>query len=823
MMKPFLFTLSLLSTTLAVAQHGDRSAIDQTSPPPEWEIPAAPVLSPEEALETFTLQSGFRIELIASEPLIQAPVAMDIDEDGRLWVVEMQTYMPNVDGEGELLPESRVVVLEDTNGDGQMDKSTAYMEGLILPRSIRVVEGGVLIGEPPNLWFTRDTDGDGRADEKILVSDNYSHLEANPEHGTNGLLYGIDNSIHDAMSEFSGFRYIDGEWVGRPTVQRGQWGISQDDYGRHFTNNNSRHLRVDRVPNHYYPRNPNLETNAGIFTDVNPDQTVWPARITAGVNRRAQLDDDGFLKAFTAACAPLVYRGDAWPGEYYGNVFVAEPAAHFIRRTILSEDANGKITGKNAYGDQEFLYSSDERFRPVNLYNAPDGTMYVVDMYRGILQHRQFVTTYLRNQILDRELETPLDLGRIYRIVHESKKPRRAPKLSEGTSSELIRLLAHRNGWHRDTAQRLLVERRDLEAVPLLREYAFDHRNDVARIHALWTLDGIGALTAANVLKAMSDPEPQVRVHALRMAEPLLAEASNREIIARVAQLLSDSSPLVRQQAVFSLGELPPSSTKDELLFGALQLHARQPFIVEGAVSGLANRELKMIENILASSIWREEKEGRAQTLELLAAAVMREGVPQKINKLIALALTESNFTWQNLALLKGIEDSKITELTERPLALDLEIANPQFAERAEIVLAKLDWPREDAAELPPELQLLADSGASQYALHCSACHGPSGGGLPGLGKSMIGNEWVLGAEENLIRILLNGKEGEENLMPPLTGISDENIAAILSHIRRSWSNDADFVLPEKVKAVRENNDRTQPWTDADLRAAPTN
>src|SRR5690625_3395085 len=200
MMKRFFLFLSLLGMVPAIAQHGDRSEIDQSSPHPDWDIPDAPVLTPEQALETFSLQPGFRIELVASEPLIQDPVAMDIDADGRLWVVEMQTFMPNVDGEGELKPESRVVVLEDTNGDGQMDKSTAYMEGLILPRSIRVVEGGVLIGEPPNLWFTRDTDGDGRADEKILVSDNYSHLEANPEHGTNGLLYGIDNSIHDAMS-----------------------------------------------------------------------------------------------------------------------------------------------------------------------------------------------------------------------------------------------------------------------------------------------------------------------------------------------------------------------------------------------------------------------------------------------------------------------------------------------------------------------------------------------------------------------------------------------------------------------------------------------
>lgn len=814
----FLLPFCLLTVVPAFAQQGNRADIDLSSPPPTWEIPPAPVLTAEEALETFTLQPGFRIELVASEPLIQDPVAMDFDADGRIWVAEMQSFMPNVDGEGEIVPVSRVVVLEDTDGDGRMDKSSTYMDDLILPRAIRVVAGGVLIGEPPNLWFTRDTDGDGRADEKILVTDNYSKREANPEHGANGLLYGIDNWIHDAMSDQGSYRYIDGEWVHRPTVRRGQWGISQDDYGRHYTNNNSRYLRVDLVPNHYYARNPNLKTQKGIFEQVDPNREVWPVRITPGVNRRAHLNDDGYLNSFTAACAPLVYRGDAYPREFDGNLFIAEPAGNLVRRTVVEEDERGFVSGHNAYEKAEFLASTDERFRPVNLYTAPDGTLYILDMYRGILQHRQFVTTYLRQQILDRGLEKPLGLGRIYRVVHESAKPGPTPQLSDASSPELVKHLAHENGWWRDTSQRLLVERKDLSVVPALKEMALQHHDDVARAHALWTLEGLSALDAETLLELLDDANPKLRITALQASESLLAQPEERELAARAAKLIADKAAPVRLQAVLSLGELSVAEAKEELLLGAMQLHASQPFVVEAAVSGLAGQELAALETLLAASAWREEKEGRSLALNVLAATVMREGDPEKIDRLLALALSGKHTTWQNIALLQGIEASKVTDLPTRPTALDLKPTEP-IAARAEAVLAKLKWPEEGQAELSPELQLLAEKGAQQYQLNCSACHDASGEGMPGLGKPLIGSDWVLGDETKLIRIVLHGKEGDQGMMPPMGTLSDENIAAILSHIRRSWGNEAGFVQPKAVSTVREKTDRNQPWTESELEA----
>jgi len=820
------FLLSLMTTGL-VAQSGDRSEIDLSSPPPEWEIPEAPVLSPEEALESFKLPPGFRIEVVASEPLIQDPVAMDIDADGRIWVVEMRSYMPNIDGEGEIVPTSRVVVLEDTDGDGRMDKSTTWMDGLTLPRSIRVVEGGVLIGEPPHLWFTRDTDGDGRADEKVSIYDQYSRRDANPEHGANGLLIGIDNWIHNSMFDGGRFRYIDGEWVRKPALMRGQWGISHDDYGRHFTNSNSDYLRADLVPNHYYTRNPNFParggiipgTMGGVYERLDSRQTVWPARITPGVNRRAQLDDDGYLTRFTAACSPLVYRGDQFPAEYQGNVFVAEPAAHFIRRSIITEDEQGILSGTNAYEDDEFLHSSDERFRPVNLYNAPDGSLYVLDFYRGVIQHRQFVTTYLRKQVEERELEEPLGLGRIYRVVHESAEERPAPRMSEESPAELIKYLEDPNGWWRDTAQQQLIERRDQSVVPALRKLAQEASDDRAQIHALWTLEGLQALDEEIALTAMKDESPSVRSTGARLAELMLEENENPVLTEALIDLLKDDQAPVRLQATLSLG-FSQSQRKETAFLELVEKHSDQPYIAEAVLSGLPGRELEFLEELVTNADWKtEDQKDAGEIISAFAASVMREGEPERINRVIELALTDST-PWKQMAVLDGIAGSRVVRLQERPSALSQTASDAAVAQRAEAVFAKLEWPEPtdvQEEELTEEMLSLIATGQEQYLIHCAACHQTSGQGMPGLSKPLVGSRWVVGKEENMIRILLNGKEGEDMVMPSMSWMEDEQIAAILSFIRTSWGNDSAPITPETVTRVRENNTRTTVWTDADL------
>ncbi|MCX6953341.1 MAG: dehydrogenase, partial [Verrucomicrobia bacterium] len=417
---------AFLAASSAVAQIGDRldkPGDKQESLVPKDRIPPAPALSPADALKTFKVAPGFRIELVASEPLVGDPVAMTFGPDGRLWVVEMRGYMHDVDGHGEDLKVGRVVVLTDTDGDGRMDKSEVFADGLVMPRAIMLVNGGVLVGAPPELLFFRDTDGDGKADQRTVVATDFGLAVvperpevANPERAPNGLLWGRDNFIYGAAYE-SRYRLLpNGEFERSPTFFRGQYGLSQDDRGHLFHNSNSDQLRGDVAPANYLSRNPAFLSAKGANVKVADNQAVWPIRVNPGVNRGYQttiIKPDGKLGAFTAACSPLIYRGDAFAPEFYGNAFVAEPAANLVKRNLVTEK-NGTLTSTQAYPDTEFVASTDERFRPVWLTNGPDGALYIIDLYRGILQHRISLTTYLRNQIKERNLENPIGLGRIY-------------------------------------------------------------------------------------------------------------------------------------------------------------------------------------------------------------------------------------------------------------------------------------------------------------------------------------------------------------------------------------------------------------------------
>ena len=429
------------------AQQGDERAETQTPRVPKELIPPAPALSPDEALKTFKLQPGFHIERVAAEPLVHQPVQIAFDPDGRLWVIEMRGYMTDIDGKGEPDRTGDVIVLEDSDGDGRMDKRTVFLDGLVMPRALALVRGGALVAEPPNLWFCRDTNGDLKCDEKTLVANDYATeadpklgLRASPEHASNGLLMALDNWIYSA-NHTTRFRNTDGSWKREPTVFRGQWGISQDDFGRLFYNSNEDPLRADFVPSVYLTRNAHYRNPAGVNVQLYEDKAVWPIRVNPGVNRGyrpGQLRSDGTLATFTAACAPLVYRGDNFPRDYDGNVFVCEPAGNLIKRYVLEEHGAG-FKAKSAYDKAEFLASTDERFRPVNLNNGPDGCLYIVDLYHGILEHRLYITSYLRQQILDRRLDQHTDLGRIYRVVSESKPPGAKPHLSEAGSEELVK------------------------------------------------------------------------------------------------------------------------------------------------------------------------------------------------------------------------------------------------------------------------------------------------------------------------------------------------------------------------------------------------
>lgn len=861
MISRLLLILILAAAELSArAQRGDIKGEAQNPRVPREKIPPAPPLPPAQALATFKLAAGFRIELVAAEPMVESPVTATFDPDGRLWVVEMRGFMPNADGLGETEPVGRISVLEDTDGDGRMDKSTVFLDGLVMPRALLLAGSGAIIAEPPNLWFVRDTNGDGQADDKKLVTSDYGiqadprlGLNANPEVASNGLLWATDNWIYSA-NHTTRFRYAAGQWSPEPTLFRGQWGLTQDEYGRLFYNSSTDQLRGDLVPTQYLGRNPNYRIALGANVQIAKDQSVWPSRVNPGVNRgyqQGQLREDGTLATFTAACGPLIYRGDQFPPAFRGNAFVCEPTGNLIRRNILVE-TNAVIIATNAYDRAEFLTSTDERFRPVNLFHGPDGALYVVDMYHGILQHRNYLTTYLRQQALDRGLDKPINLGRIYRIVHAAPKRAARPQLARAGSADLVKCLEHPNGWWRDTAQRLLVERADLSVVPKLKKMAVSHSEPFAQLRALWTLEGLGQLDAGTLQAAFHSPAPKIRAAALRLSEPLLKTSAPAELLRRVLKLTEDNQADVQLQLAFTLGEIK-SSEAEAALATVLRKNAAQAYIRDAVITSLAGRELEFVERLLMDKAWNSNTAGFAEALNALARSVFTEAKPERIGRLLEIAAAQIGRThWRQLALLDGIIATappatpgrpalkiKTVQLPAEPkgLAALSKNATPEARARLDKIASLLAWPGKPGASsleavkpLTPEQQARFKAGQELYVATCGACHQPNGNGQEGLAPPLAGSEWAVGPEQRMVRIALNGVRGPLTVkgqkfdmdMPPLGVLDDEQIANILTYIRREWGHTASPIEPATVAKIRaETEKREDAWSEKELLDIP--
>ena len=614
-----------LMTCPAAAQRGDRGDKNQPDPPASLKIPPSPVLSPEEALESFQIVDGFKIEIVAAEPLIHDPVAIRIDEDGRIWVVEMQSYMPDVEGKGEDEPISRIVILEDGDGDGRMDRSRVFLDQLVLPRALQFVKGGILYADQEKLYFVPAGE-DGAAGEAVVVDPKYSS-GGNVEHKANGLLRGLDNWLYNAKSS-ARYRQVGSEWIKEKTEGRGQWGISQDDYGRLYYNGNSSNVFGDWVPASLMMRNPNIPkkryggTNQGIVRD----SKVFPIRVTTGVNRGYKnLGADFKIRGLTSACGPEIYRGTDFPEEYYGNAFTPGACCHIVKRNILSEEG-ARVGGKQAYTDREFLASTDERFRPVALENAPDGSLYVVDFYRGIIQHRTYLTSYLRRQIESRGLDKPTGLGRIYRITStRPDKPEAArPGMSRETPQQWVAHLRNPNAWWRETAQRLLVDRGGESARGELVAMCGENGYPLAQIHALWTLEGLGKVPAAAIRAAAGSGDPKVLATAIRLAG--LAEADVFSTVEAIAKKSQHAD--VDLQLAFALGQHEDERALP-LLEEVLRRRKGDSLFEDAALSGLRDREGEFLAVLRQSPAAKDH----AKLIEVLAA-VTKPVVEEEANGL---------------------------------------------------------------------------------------------------------------------------------------------------------------------------------------------
>jgi glucose/arabinose dehydrogenase/mono/diheme cytochrome c family protein len=846
----WLALVCLLGALPALAQKGDRRREKQAPLPAHLTAPPSPARAAEEELGSFVVADGFRVELFAGEPLVEAPVALAFDPDGRLWVVEMRGYMRNLEADGEAEPTGRVVILADTDGDGRADQRTVFREGLVMPRSLALVKGGALVVAARQLWFAPDRDGDGRAEELVSVDPDYT-LGRNPEHQANGLLRGLDNWFYNAKSQFR-YRLVAGEWVKEKTEFRGQWGITQDDFGRLFYNVNDSQLRGDLTPPGYISRNTNHLAGAGINLAVATNQQLFPRRLNTGVNRAYRagvLDAQGRLREFTSACAPLIYRGDQFPPEFRGNAFVCEPAANLIKRNLVF-DHGLALTAAPAYTNTEFLASTDERFRPVNLAIGPDGALYVADMYRGIIQHRDYMTTHLRREIVARGLDQPVHLGRIWRITPANARPGPPPRLARAGAAELLAALSHPNGWWRDTAQRLLVERGDASTIPALTDLALRATNPAVRAHALWTIEGLGGSAAFGpLLAALRDPHPRAQTAAVRVLESLAANAAplQAQLLARLAALAPAACPEAQFQIALTAGNLPKPDALP-LLAELFTRNAETLLMREAVLSGLQNWEARFLELLWREPRWREPTPGRTAALHALAGAILKERNSAAIEALLArLDRPAERDGWRGRALLAGITAgggsaalAPIRLRAEPPAVRALAKSRDRDQRATAAALRQiLAWPGHEpkravarpATPLTAEERELFTLGREQYLAVCYACHGLNGEGIVPLAPPLVNSAWVLGPERRLVRIVLHGLEGPVRVngtryepplaleaMPALESLDDEKVAAVLTYLRRAWGHGAKAVTPALVAQVRrETAQRQRPWTEEEL------
>lgn len=591
-----LLALTTLLPALAIAQEGDRDHRNMEPVVPENLIPPAPVLPVGEAMKSFQIAPGFVIEPFAAEPLIDKPVALDYDPAGRLWVCEMLGYMPDIDGKGENIPMGRIVVIEDTSGDGKADKRTVFLDNLLLPRAVAVFPDGILFTDDKDLHFIKRDGLSPVGSPEIAVKGFVT--AGNVEHKTNGLMHGLDNWLYNAKSD-KRVRRIDGKWVMETTPFRGQWSIARDDYGRLYHNNNSTFLFGDYLAPNLLQGNPGVNLKTNDYFQIGSNAT-WPVRVTPGINRAYMSKANGYgadtldpkthkLTSTTAAAGLTIYRGTNFPAEWQGRGLVTESVVHLVK-AIQIDESKGRYQGSHPYGEGEWLASTDERFRPVNIYNSPDGSVFLLDMYHGIIQHKTFMTSYLRKQYLDRGLEGPgTGHGRIYRIRHQDGKLERPVDLDTLAGEDLVKLLAHKNGWHRDMAQRVLIGRGDASTVPLLEKLAGIEAHPLARIHALWTLEGMGRLTAAPVLAALGAKDPKVVSSAL-WASTRLGGAE----LARLEPALVALQPATDEVAIYLARALGPLGTPKayERLVDLLTEKGNLPFVRAAAFSGLDHHEI---------------------------------------------------------------------------------------------------------------------------------------------------------------------------------------------------------------------------------------
>ena len=641
---------------------------------------------PKISLDNYKVEEGFDLSIIASEPFLKAPVSIDFDNKGRMWVVEMIGYMPNLEGIGEEEPNGRISILEDLDKDGVIDHSKVFLDELVLPRALAHVYGGLLYVNGPKLWFVEiKNDKPGK---KTLVDPLYAE-GGNVEHSSNGLMMNVDNWIYNANLNFR-YQLKNGKWLKEPTSYRGQWGITRDNFGRLYYNNNSTQLKGDYVlpnkviQNKYFK--PLIAENQKLTNDK-----VFPLHQTS-VNRGYQkgiLDEKGFLIDVTAACGPLVYRGAAFPDSYNQNAFVCVPEANLIKRNILDFN-NIQTKGSQAVEGKEFIASTDEGFRPVNLFNGPDGAMYVVDMHRGIIQHKAYISQYLAEQLAGKKLDTLQNAGRILKVISKEKKLYAVSDLSKASSNELVALLSHPNGWLRDRSQQLLIQKKDISVCKELIRLTKINNDVSTSIHSLYVLEGLNYLSfemLSDVIKQSKQPE--TIAHALGLLERFSSVKTVSKMKALSTQLLTQNNKIIDLYLSMSMNAWLKLSdvTFMPILSQIDQRYANQKIFQEAIASSLEGKEAHYLKAMNPNEILRNNLTLAVvnhQKKELNSIYVVEKNVVD--NRTMGLKLFRNICSTCHGADGKGIQDLA-------PPLKDSEYINGSMKRLASIILHGISGP----------------------------------------------------------------------------------------------------------------------------------
>ncbi len=699
---------------------------------------------PTISLDDYEIERGFELEVVASEPLLEAPVAIEFDTKGRVWAVEMRGYMQNIEGLNEEMPNGRIVILEDLDKDGVMDHRKIFLDSLILPRAIALVYGGLLYAEPPNLWFV--SINDDLPGKKVLVDSLFADA-GNVEHQPNGLLLNIDNWIYNAKSNFR-YKKSGERWIKSPTTFRGQWGITQDNLGRLFYNHNSALLLGDYMLPNVLIKNKYFRPRFGVQKLLSESQQINPIHPTL-VNRGYHpgvLDEDSILTSATSACGPLIYRGQQFGEAYDENAFVCLPEGNLVKRLKISYN-NQEIIATPTHDSVEFLASTDEGFRPVNLKTGPDGNLYIVDMHRGIIQHAAYMSGYLKRHLQESELGNLIGMGRILRVKKEGETP---INVSDIDWDNPDKLLYHENSWIREKAQHLLVYQKQHSKVEKIEEIALDANSPTAQIHAIRILAEFNQLTYDLVNKILRTSTSEVIVHALISIDEIPDHKNTEELESILTASISKKDMMIDLYLGHILGDLDKTSRPSAL--SKLSLIAKRypgnKLVAESITSGIEGHE-----NVLLDHLDKGDTVGLSDLINNLRLSLSNTAA-SKLNPIYTIEGVYEDDRTRGLKLYRkicanchGIDGAGISNLAP-PLSPSAYVKGP-----------------------PEQLGLII--------LH--GLRGP---------------------------IKVNGKTYELNaVMPGLTNnetLTDEDIAGIINYVKNAFSTDYRFASAAKIKALRD-------------------